>query len=501
MRSKNRHNSIFTHIPIFRLAGIVCMASWLFFTACQKDSITTDPGDQLGFSADTLKFDTIFTTLGSTTKFFTIRNTHKNAIRISEIKLAGGPASSYRINVDGDPGTSFTDIVIPAEDSLYVFVEVTIDPNSADLPFVLYDSIQFQVNGNVQQVLLQAYGQNAHFFDADSIETNVTWIDDLPYVILNYLQVKPAGSLTINPRCQVYFGGGAAMIVEGELTIGNTSTLDSADAVLFRGIRLDEDVSGTDYDKYPGQWAGIFFLRESKGDITNLILRNSLYGINVGNIKTTDNEAENLLALQSASINNAAELSIRNSRIYNNAFYGIFGFLGKIYAENVLAYGAGSNVVGLYYGGEYKFVNCTFQAGGNAFISHTKDPVLYFSNYFKYSATAPALEADSAIAQFYNCILYGTLDEEVLTDELASNPHTLNFLFDHNCIKTEKTFPAGYISCISADPQFESISRSDYRLKTGSPCIDAGNAAETTPNDLNGVPRTDPPEIGVFEFN
>jgi hypothetical protein len=378
-------------------------------------------------------------------------------------------------------------------------VEVTVDPASGALPFVIYDSIQFMTNGHHQQVMLQAYGQNAHFYDSDSIETNITWIDDLPHVILNYLQVKPTGSLTIDPRCKVYFGGGAAMIVEGNLQIGNTSTLDSADAVLFRGIRLDKDVTGTSYDKYPGQWTGIFFLRESTGDITNLILRNSLYGVNVGNIKTTDDAAQNLLALQAASINNAAEVTIRNSRIYNNAYYGIFGFLGKIYAENVLAYGAGSNVVGLYHGGDYKFVNCTFQAGGNAYISHTKDPVLYFSNYFLYSITEPALKADSARARFYNCILYGSLEEEVLTDPLNTNPHPLDFLFDHCCIKTQRTFGANYFSCISADPQFVNISRSDYMLKAGSPCIGAGTASEATFRDLNGTLRNNPPSIGAFE--
>lgn len=486
---------------IFSALFFLMIAGSLLLGSCQKEDFANGAGDRLGFSRDTLKFDTVFSTLGSTTKQFTIRNTHKQPIRIDEIRLAGGSTSSYRINVDGDPGTVFNSIEIPAKDSIYVFVEVTIDPNSEALPFVVYDSIQFSVNGNNQQVMLQAYGQNAHFFDADSIETNVTWTGDLPYVILNYLQIKPGASLTIDPRCHVYFGGGAALLVEGGLQIGNPGVLDSADAVLFRGVRLDKDVSGTDFDKYPGQWAGVFFLRGSSGDISNLILRNSLYGINVGNIRTTDDEAQNLLALQSASLANAAEVNIRNSRIYNNAYYGLFGFLGKIDAENVLVYGAGSNVVGLYHGGDYQFVNCTFQAGGNAFISHTKDPVLYFSNYFKYSLSAPALQADSASARFYNCILYGTLEEEVLTDPLAANPHPLDFRFDHCCIKTQKPFGAGYTSCISADPKFENISRSDFRVKSGSPCIDAGTALPSTPADLNGVPRSIPPDIGVFEFN
>ena len=95
-----------------------------FNTACKKEQFNTTSG--ISFSTDTLTFDTLFSTLGSTTRFFTIKNTLKQPVKISSIKLAGGSASSYRINVDGDAGTAFTDVEIPAKDSIYVFVEVTI---------------------------------------------------------------------------------------------------------------------------------------------------------------------------------------------------------------------------------------------------------------------------------------------------------------------------------------------------------------------------------------
>ena len=172
----------------FQIIFVFVILTGTLFSSCRKDKINSSAG--LSLSADTLTFDTLFTSIGSTTKFFTIRNTQKEAIKISNIKLAGGTTSSYRINVDGDAGINFNDIEIPAKDSIYVFVEVTVDPNTTALPFIIEDSIQFLTNGILQQVQLNAYGQNAHFFNADSIETNTVWNDDLPYVILDYLQIK-----------------------------------------------------------------------------------------------------------------------------------------------------------------------------------------------------------------------------------------------------------------------------------------------------------------------
>lgn len=226
----------------------------VFSTSCKKEQFNTTSG--VSFSTDTLTFDTLFASLGSTTRFFTIKNTLKQPLKISNIRLAGGTSSAYRINVDGDAGTSFDDIEIPAKDSIYVFVEVTINPNAANLPFIVEDSVQLLTNGILQQVQLNAYGQNAHFFNGDSLETNAVWEDDLPYVILNYLQIKPGVSLTINKGCDVYFGGGAALLVEGELNVLGT---DTSNMVTFRGVRLDKDVADRSYDDFPGQYAGVFF--------------------------------------------------------------------------------------------------------------------------------------------------------------------------------------------------------------------------------------------------
>jgi hypothetical protein len=465
---------------------LIAISLFLFVcsTSCKKEQFNTSSG--ISFSTDTLTFDTVFTSLGSTTKFFTIKNTQKQAIKISNIRLAGGITSSYRINVDGDAGISFNDIEIPAKDSIYVFAEVTVNPSAANLPFIIEDSIQFLTNGILQQVQLNAYGQNAHFFNADSIENNSVWNDDLPYVILNFLQIKQGASLTINAGCDVYFGGGAALLVEGSLNIQGT---DTSNMVTFRGVRLDKDIADRPYDDFPGQYAGLFFLRNSTGNIEYLKMRNSAYGINVGNIKTSDIPAENLAALQAMSIANAPTVNIKNSKIYNHAFYGLFGFLGKINAENTLVYNCGKNVVGLYDGGNYNFLNCTFYTRGSTYVSHSKEPAFYMNNFFKIDETT-SLYADAASARFENCILYGTLEEEIVKDDDANNPVSINLVFDHCVVKTKATLnPPFFITCLPDDPQFSDVFKNNYKLKTTSPCRNFSTTVFPA-KDIDGFPRT-----------
>lgn len=480
----------------FQIVVVFFILLSCIFPSCKKDKLNSIDG--ISFSTDTLTFDTLFTSLGSTTRFFIVRNTQKQAIKISNIKLVGGATSSYRINVDGDAGINFNDIEIPAKDSIYVFAEVTVNPNAANLPFIIEDSIQFTTNGKVQQVQLNAYGQNAHFFNADSIETNTTWTNDLPYVILNYLQIKNSACLTIQKGCTVYFGGGAAMIVEGCLNIDGE---DTTNAVVFRGVRLDKDVADRPYDNFPGQYAGVFFLRGSSGNIDYLNMRNSAYGINVGNIKTTDDDAQNISALQSMSINNAPYVELRNSKIYNSAFYGIFGFLGKIQAENLLVYNCGKNNVALIDGGDYKFINCTFYNRGSSYTSHAKEPVFYFNNYFKYSDVAPALQADSSLAYFNNCIIYGSLDEEILTEELLGSTHKLYALISHSIVQTKQAlvFPL-FDACKTDDPKFEDVFKFNFKLKATSPAISFG-ASPATMKDIEGFNRDVNPDCGAYEFH
>ena len=91
----------------------------LFFS-CEKDEFNSSNDANLVFSEDTIMFDTIFSSIGSSTKIFTVKNPYNKNIKISSINLAGGQTSPYRINIDGISGTRLENIELREKDSLYI---------------------------------------------------------------------------------------------------------------------------------------------------------------------------------------------------------------------------------------------------------------------------------------------------------------------------------------------------------------------------------------------
>ena len=99
------------------ISVVTCLClSVLIFSSCRKDNITTNPSDKLAFSTDTLTFDTVFTTLGSTTLYFTVHNPNSQKISISNIHLSGGENSIFRLNIDGQAINQAANVEIPANE-------------------------------------------------------------------------------------------------------------------------------------------------------------------------------------------------------------------------------------------------------------------------------------------------------------------------------------------------------------------------------------------------
>src|SRR3954454_20861475 len=118
-------------------SGILILSFCILFFACKKESFITSPDAQVTLSADTLKFDTVFTTAGSVTGSFKILNDNDQRLKISSVKLMGGNSSPYKINVDGYTGPEVNNLEIAANDSMYVFVSVVINQNTNNLPFIV----------------------------------------------------------------------------------------------------------------------------------------------------------------------------------------------------------------------------------------------------------------------------------------------------------------------------------------------------------------------------
>jgi hypothetical protein len=477
---------------------IVFLFGLLTVFGCKKDPLT-NPNFELGFSTDTLTFDTVFVTLGSTTKFFAVVNPENKPVLISKIQLEGGADSKYRINVDGIslPDGEIEEITIPAKDSIYIFVEITVDPNAEALPFLIGDRILFEVNSNQQEVILEAYGQNAHFFNGEEIETQ-TWEDDLPYVILNSILLKENHTLTIKEGVDIYFGGSSAMYIAGNLIVEGSK--DST--VTFRGIRLDEIAEDLLYDDIPGQWLGIFLLRSNAGNINSSIkyaeIRNAQFGISLGS--TTIEEFPNI------NLSNGPELDIENTIIQNHSVFALFAITSTIRAKNLLVYQAGAQLLAFQMGGNYQFEHCTFYNRGSQFLEH-QDELLYFSNYFADVNQGVVIERDLERLDFLNCIIYGSLEDEILPDTIEGTTADFNYSFDHCLLKSKLDFGENMVSCIfNTDPSFyepedpEEIVDNDFRLSTDSPCVDAGNPIFTATSDLFDFPRAGLPDIGAIEL-
>ena len=164
--------------------SIFIFSSAIILFSCKKDSFITSPDASLYTSHDTLSFDTVFTNVGSVTASFKIFNNNDQKLRISSVKLAGGSYSPFKLNVDGTSSPEVEDIQINKNDSIYVFVQVNVNPSSATLPFILRDSVGISYNGNKKWIQLQAYGQNAVFLKNQLITGNVTWTKTLPYVVI-----------------------------------------------------------------------------------------------------------------------------------------------------------------------------------------------------------------------------------------------------------------------------------------------------------------------------
>ena len=172
----------------FVISSIVIALLLLTHQSCRKDSFTTT--GNLEFSLDTLVFDTVFTTIGSTTEQFKIYNTNNKNILIEEVQLMGGDDSPFRLNLDGISGINHENINMVGNDSLYMFVEVTLDINNQISPLVIEDSIRFRTNGLDQYVNLAVWGQDAYFHYQDQAQG--IWPADKPHVIYGYSLVDSA---------------------------------------------------------------------------------------------------------------------------------------------------------------------------------------------------------------------------------------------------------------------------------------------------------------------
>lgn len=426
-------------------------------------------GAKLRFSADTLLFDTVFTAVGSATYIIKIYNDENQAVTISSVRLKGGAASPFNLNVNGIAGNEVTNQRLAAHDSLYVYSTVTIDPNSDLSPFVVEDQLIARVNDKDFTVPVIAFGQNARYI-YDTIGTE-TWDNRLPYVILKDPNVTKGSVLTIEAGTRIYVHPNSRFFVEGTLVINGTKS----DSVVFQSDRIDR--SYFSYWELPGEWGGIYFT----GDSRNNRLRWTIIK-NGGAATTLTFSSGNKAYVQPAAVqvDNNPSLSypeegvlMENCSIQNAFGYGLLSFGGKVKMLNSRITTCGSQNVAVFQGGNVDFTQCTFVNYGSRWVSHTEAPVMSLLNYLDTSNTG-FIPGDLK-ARVRNCILYGSLDEELICNSKLAGITAYDVQFE-NCVIKAKTYnPAvAFLNCFfNVDPQFVDVDTWNYRLKDASPLKNA----------------------------
>jgi hypothetical protein len=455
---------------------------FLFLFSCRKESFTSNSGALLRPSVDTLRFDTVFTSTGSVSQFVKLVNNNNKGIRISSLRLAGGAASPFKLNVDGVPGPQVSNVEVLANDSIYLYVTVSINPTAQNLPFVVLDSIEVSYNGNRSWIQLNAYGRNAHFLRNHKITGTESWTADRPYVILGGLTVDTTASLTINKGCRIYMHADAPFVVNGSLRVEGEA-YDST-RVVFTGDRLDEP-----YRDFPASYPGIVFTNSSRNNrLHYATIKNAYQGI----VVTGPAASGTKLTLHETIIDNAYDA-------------GLLGLNTSITAQNLLISNCGKNLI-LALGGTYNFTHSTIATFSNSYIQH-KDPVALLTNFI---VQGNAITVNDLNATFRNCIFWGEqngfVKEEVVTSKQGNT--VFNVVFDKVLWRVQSA-PSNVTvtpnGAINQEPLFDSINTArrtfNFRLKATSPAVNAGTSTAVG-IDLDGKPRPigAAPDLGAYEW-
>ncbi len=446
------------------------------FVACEKDEdITEEMNAKLSFSIDSVLFDTVFTSIGTTSRRLKIYNPNEKAIMISEIKLIGGNSSVFSLNINGQAASSVNLLKLNGNDSINVFIKVNVNPTDEKLPFLVQDSIQFIYNDKIKSIPLIAYGQNANFINDESIKINTIWDSKLPYLIYKSVTIAETATLTIAPGSKILFHSSATMNIKGTLKVLGTKT----DSVLFASDRLEKI-----YEEEPGQWNGLHFYPQSKNSQINYTtIKNGVAGI------TSD----------SLSVNREPKLLLTNTVIKNMEVVGFLGYQTSLTAFNNLFLNCGQYLLYGVGGGEYNLKQNTF-AGFNPNYAR-KTSAVYLSDYIS------STQADHLTLDIRNNIVWGSLPNEFVVDK-KSTATALNASIINNLLKSTELKYLSMNNLLNMDPQFANPFVGNYNLNKASPALNKGGDLTQDAyfnvflkKDLKNKTRLFPSELGCYENN
>lgn len=492
----------------------------IFFSllSCEDDVFETTPSTgELFFSKDTIFLDTIFSNIGSSTRTFKIYNKSNNNINIPSIRLGRGQNSFYRLNVNGTSGKSFENVTLFGKDSIYVFVEATIDFSQVSNP-IYTDSIVFDQGVNQQDVKLITLVQDAYFLypkkDAQGVKEkiivgenedgeeitvegfyldgNQVWTNEKPYVVYGYAGVKEGNSLMVEKGVRIHFHANSGLLVEKNASLKINGTLD--EKVIIQGDRLEPF-----YEDIAGQWGAIWLRAGSKDhEINHTLIKNNAIGI----------------LMDSIGGNLEPTLRIENTEIYNTSSFGLLGRSANISGSNLVIANNGQASLACTNGGTYNFIHSTFANYWRGGIRMY--PTVLVSNFQLVSedgGSTGVVSNDLLAANFTNCIIEGNQNIEF---QLNKNDGALfNYNFKNNLLRFDDV--NGFFgddpvydfedidnyqnNIFNGEPDFKDVNENEFIIGDLSDAVGQGNVfdAQIVPFDILGVSRVESPDMGAYQ--
>lgn len=463
------------------------------------DSFTTSPSDMLTFSRDTVRLDTVFSTVPTSTHTFWVYNHSSDGLRLSQVRLLRGNQSGFRVNVDGTfldntQGSQVSNLEIRKGDSIRVFVELTSSMTNSDEPQLVEDNLLFRLESGVEQrVCLQAYSWDALLCDSVIIKSDSIISTSKPIVIRGGLKVEDGATLTINAPAALYFRNGAGVDVYGRLVVGANGVGEN---VVFRGERTDRMFDYLPYDRVSGQWKGIRIHESSTGNrISNADIHSADYGI------ICDSAAFDSLSLR---------LALENVTIHNCKGPGLESHNSNISIINCQITNTLGDCVAVY-GGQALIVYCTLAQFYP--FSADRGAALRFTNFYEDS------DLPLYLMECHNSLITGYADD-VIYGEVKDSTVAYGYYFS-NCIirspdpRDDKD--ANYNEEIFNNVTWESPEDSiegtkhfriidednlfyDFHLDSLSTARGKAWRTGLFPLDRDGNPRGDSPDVGCYQY-
>lgn len=405
-----------------RVLTILIILMSVFFVACNEDAgFSSSPSLRLEFSADTISFDTLFTDRMSPSAGVVVYNRNKNALRISDVRLASGGTSGFSVLVDGQYGVSMSDLEVRAKDSLFVLASVKLDRNGLDTPLTVKDSLLFTLESGVtQRIVLMAHGRDVLFMYGDSIVSDSS-ITSGHYVVYDSLHVKHGVTLSVESGAVLYFHDDAFLKVDGTLNVKG----EPGSPVVFRGDRTDNLFDYLPYDRVPGKWGGVLFTSTSNGNVLeHCDIHGGKYGVKV---ECGDTAVQRLVVL--------------SSKLQNFAGNALETHAAHVDVANSLIANAQGNCVKVV-GGDVSFVHCTI---ANFYVWKQRDVALALHN------NLDGVPMPLHGASFRNCIITGTKEDEImgyLTVYRDTVPNAINYRFENSLINTVDTQDSCFVNVV-----------------------------------------------------